>query len=112
MTDADKLASVNEFLRTDGARCAEFALDRYEKSGRGLVFAAFRAGTAQTQCHWITAAEFPDHVAAGEFPPFAADEVAQKVAAYDPRRQFVFFVSHFDDSVTTYVVRSGPIGIG
>lgn len=112
MTDTEKLASVNEFLRTDGASLAEAALARFEESGRGLVFAAFRGGTVQTQCHWITVAELADRVAAGEIPPSEGAVVAQKVAAYDPRRQFVFFVSHFDRSWSTYVIRSGPIGIG
>jgi hypothetical protein len=35
MTDQEKLACVQEFLRTDGARLAEAAREEFDRSGRG-----------------------------------------------------------------------------
>jgi hypothetical protein len=105
MTDQEKLACVQEFLRTDGARLAEAARGESGRSGRGCWTVGFEAGVPETRCLWATEA------ALGETGGAPA-ELLRMVATYDPDRQFVLHVGHFDGSTSSYKLSSGPLGRG
>lgn len=104
MNDAEKLAAVEELVNADGfgLRLAEEAIRQYEKSGRGFWFCILRPASAPV-CNWMPASD------AGH--P-GGEEVARKVAAYDPRRDYVLFVVHVDGTSSSYTMRSRPVGRG